>query len=155
MVVLSENNTGGTAQKKGHEMGFTRHNILTAQFECYQKIMKDTNHNRTGERFIFHKDSWLSQSLTWMLLRLGAWTKNGCFVTSSWNSQEGSYVNSWLIGNILLGVVLQHAFVHLQKLNISCLASELRFIAVYKTQVTIEGRWLKLDKGRRMFCNSC
>uniref|UniRef100_A0A672NN58 Calcitonin gene-related peptide type 1 receptor n=1 Tax=Sinocyclocheilus grahami TaxID=75366 RepID=A0A672NN58_SINGR len=28
-------------------MGFTRHNILTAQFECYQKIMKDTNHNRT------------------------------------------------------------------------------------------------------------
>uniref|UniRef100_A0A8C2GS99 Calcitonin gene-related peptide type 1 receptor n=1 Tax=Cyprinus carpio TaxID=7962 RepID=A0A8C2GS99_CYPCA len=47
VVVLSENNTGGTAQKKGHEMDITRHNILTAQFECYQKIMKDTNHNRT------------------------------------------------------------------------------------------------------------
>uniref|UniRef100_A0A8C2JXW8 Calcitonin gene-related peptide type 1 receptor n=1 Tax=Cyprinus carpio TaxID=7962 RepID=A0A8C2JXW8_CYPCA len=36
-----------TAQKNTLEMGFTRHNILTAQFECFQKIMKDTNHNRT------------------------------------------------------------------------------------------------------------
>lgn len=59
VVVLSENNTGGTAQKNPHELDFSRHNILTAQFECYQKIMKDTNHNKTGERFLFHKDSWL------------------------------------------------------------------------------------------------
>lgn len=58
-VVLSENDTGGTAQKNPHELDFSRHNIVTAQFECYQKIMKDTNHNRTGERFLFHKDSWL------------------------------------------------------------------------------------------------
>lgn len=58
-VVLSENNTGGTAQKNPHELDFARHNILNAQFECYQKIMRDTNHNKTGERFLFHKDSWL------------------------------------------------------------------------------------------------
>lgn len=59
VVVLSENNTGGTAQKNPHDLDFSRHNILTAQFECFQKIMKDTNHNRTGEKFLFYKDSWL------------------------------------------------------------------------------------------------
>ncbi|KAI7807265.1 calcitonin gene-related peptide type 1 receptor-like [Triplophysa rosa] len=47
VAVFSENNTGGMAQKNAHEMDSTRHNILTAQFECYQKIMKDTNHNKT------------------------------------------------------------------------------------------------------------
>ncbi|KAK9972896.1 hypothetical protein ABG768_023656 [Culter alburnus] len=47
VVVLSENDTGGTAQKNPHELDFARHNILNAQFECYQKIMRDTNHNKT------------------------------------------------------------------------------------------------------------
>ncbi|KAI2663336.1 hypothetical protein H4Q32_011843 [Labeo rohita] len=60
VVVLSENNTGGTAQKNAHEMDFTRHNILTAQFECFQKIMKDTNHNRTdGSMCKRTWDGWL------------------------------------------------------------------------------------------------
>lgn len=62
VVVLSENSTGGTTQKNPHELNFTRHKILTAQFECYQKIMKDTNHNKTGERFSFHRDPLLRAS---------------------------------------------------------------------------------------------
>ncbi|XP_075870100.1 calcitonin gene-related peptide type 1 receptor [Nelusetta ayraudi] len=29
-----------------HELGVTRNKIVTAQFECYQKIIKDSSHNR-------------------------------------------------------------------------------------------------------------
>lgn len=31
-----------------HDMGLTRNKIVTAQFECYQKIMKDDTHSRQG-----------------------------------------------------------------------------------------------------------
>lgn len=59
VVVLSENSTGGT-KKNAHELNFTRHKILTAQFECYQKIMKDTNHNKTdGSMCKRTWDGWL------------------------------------------------------------------------------------------------
>lgn len=31
-----------------HELGLTRNTIVTAQFECYQKIMKDNTESRPG-----------------------------------------------------------------------------------------------------------
>ncbi|KAM7380843.1 hypothetical protein PAMP_004115 [Pampus punctatissimus] len=31
-----------------HDMGLTRNKIVTAQFECYQKIMKDNTQSRQG-----------------------------------------------------------------------------------------------------------
>lgn len=31
-----------------HDMGLTRNKIVTAQFECYQKIMKDNIGHRNG-----------------------------------------------------------------------------------------------------------
>lgn len=32
-----------------HDIGVTRNKIVTAQFECYQKIMKDNDHNKIGK----------------------------------------------------------------------------------------------------------
>lgn len=36
-----------------HDLGITRNKIVTAQFECYQKIMKDSRDSREGSLFIF------------------------------------------------------------------------------------------------------
>ncbi|TRY82472.1 hypothetical protein DNTS_029957, partial [Danionella cerebrum] len=75
VVVVSENNTEGTAQKNAHEMDFTRHNILIAQFECYQQIMKDTNHNKTdGSMCKRTWDGWLC----WEDLKAGVTSAQHC-----------------------------------------------------------------------------
>lgn len=36
-----------------HDMGLTRNKIVTAQFECYQKLMKDNTNNRDGSLLCF------------------------------------------------------------------------------------------------------
>lgn len=36
-----------------HELGVTRNKIITAQFECYQKIMKDIPQSREGALLFF------------------------------------------------------------------------------------------------------
>lgn len=36
-----------------HEFGLTRNTIVTAQFECYQKIMKDNTESRPGICAVF------------------------------------------------------------------------------------------------------
>ncbi len=45
---LEVNETQQHSNNVYHDMGLTRNKIVTAQFECYQKIMKDTTHNREG-----------------------------------------------------------------------------------------------------------
>lgn len=36
-----------------HDIGVTRNKIVTAQFECYQKIMKDSSQDRRGRHFTY------------------------------------------------------------------------------------------------------
>lgn len=36
-----------------HDLGLTRNKIVTAQFECYQKIMKDNTESREGTSLCF------------------------------------------------------------------------------------------------------
>ncbi|CAB1329072.1 unnamed protein product, partial [Coregonus sp. 'balchen'] len=42
-----------------HDIGVTRNKIVTAQFECYQKIMKDNDHNKIGPVCNRTWDGWL------------------------------------------------------------------------------------------------
>ncbi|XP_052349028.1 calcitonin gene-related peptide type 1 receptor-like [Oncorhynchus keta] len=42
-----------------HDIGLTRNKIVTAQFECYQKIMKDNDHNKIGPVCNRTWDGWL------------------------------------------------------------------------------------------------
>ncbi|XP_061082569.1 calcitonin gene-related peptide type 1 receptor-like isoform X1 [Conger conger] len=42
-----------------HDIGVTRNKIMTAQFECYQKIMKDPSHNKKGPMCSRTWDGWL------------------------------------------------------------------------------------------------
>ncbi|KAG9349456.1 hypothetical protein JZ751_027901 [Albula glossodonta] len=51
MVNAEMNETEQEVSQNGYnDIGVTRNKIVTAQFECYQKIMKDTNHNRKAQK---------------------------------------------------------------------------------------------------------
>lgn len=41
-----------------HDMGVTRNKIVTAQFECYQKIMKDDPQGREGMLHVSELKLW-------------------------------------------------------------------------------------------------
>ncbi|XP_062852934.1 calcitonin gene-related peptide type 1 receptor [Trichomycterus rosablanca] len=46
MANFSNNETQEKSKNSSHENDFSRNKIMMAQFECYQKITKDTNHNQ-------------------------------------------------------------------------------------------------------------
>ncbi|RXM31560.1 Calcitonin gene-related peptide type 1 receptor, partial [Acipenser ruthenus] len=53
------NETQHSPQHVYSELGVTRNKIVTAQFECYQKIMKDTDYNKKGPLCNRTWDGWL------------------------------------------------------------------------------------------------
>ncbi|XP_076871663.1 calcitonin gene-related peptide type 1 receptor [Brachyhypopomus gauderio] len=59
-----------------HEIDITRSKIVSAQFECYQKITKGTNHHRIGEEPMCNRtwDGWLC----WDYLEAGVMATQHC-----------------------------------------------------------------------------
>lgn len=54
MFVKGSLEVNGTQQQPNnvyHDLGITRNKIVTAQFECYQKIMKDNRDGREGSLY--------------------------------------------------------------------------------------------------------
>lgn len=60
MFVKGSLEVNGTQQQHPnnvyHDLGITRNKIVTAQFECYQKIMKDNRDSGEGS-LLFHKET--------------------------------------------------------------------------------------------------
>lgn len=55
MFVKGSLEVNGTQQQPNnvyHDLGITRNKIVTAQFECYQKIMNDNRDSREGSLFL-------------------------------------------------------------------------------------------------------
>lgn len=48
MANSSKNETQEKSKNGSHDNDFSRNKIMMAQFECYQKISKDTNNNQPG-----------------------------------------------------------------------------------------------------------
>lgn len=51
VALSSENDTQQKSRNGTHDIDVTRNKIVNAQFECYQKITKDTSRNRKGKEY--------------------------------------------------------------------------------------------------------
>ncbi|XP_078084664.1 calcitonin gene-related peptide type 1 receptor isoform X2 [Mustelus asterias] len=60
-LAMTENSTGNSPVELSHVLGFTRQKIMTAQYECYQKIMKAPvlKENETSNSCDSTWDGWL------------------------------------------------------------------------------------------------
>uniref|UniRef100_A0A3B3Q511 Calcitonin gene-related peptide type 1 receptor n=1 Tax=Paramormyrops kingsleyae TaxID=1676925 RepID=A0A3B3Q511_9TELE len=72
-----EENQTEPADNMFHDPGVTRNKIVTAQFECYQKIMKDTDHNRKGNLYPACSRTW-DGWLCWEDTRAGITAEQHC-----------------------------------------------------------------------------
>lgn len=51
-----------------HDLGITRNKIVTAQFECYQKIMKDNRDSREGILLFGKKKITIKKAIHYFLI---------------------------------------------------------------------------------------
>lgn len=73
MFVKGSLEVNGTQQQQHpnnvyHDLSITRNKIVTAQFECYQKIMKDNRDSREGSLFSFHLLVWKTTHVLILIL---------------------------------------------------------------------------------------
>ncbi|XP_045554024.1 calcitonin gene-related peptide type 1 receptor [Salmo salar] len=82
-----------------HDIGVTRNTIVTAQFECYQKIMKNDKHNKIGPVCNRTWDGWLC----WEDTEAGFTTNQHCpdyfqdFDTAEMASKVCSETGNWFL----------------------------------------------------------